>query len=248
MIGVGTLINTAAVIVGGLIGLLLKNGLKEDLQKSLQKACGIATIFIGASGTLGKMFVIRAGGIETKGSMLLIFSLVIGIAIGELLRLESRMDNLGEKIKRLVHRENDNRFVDSFVNVSLIICVGAMAIVGSIQDGMSGDYSMLAAKSILDFVIVMVFASSGGVGSVFAAIPLFLYQGAITLAAAVGGSFISETIINDLSFVGSALIFCVGLNLAVGKKIPVGNLLPALVVPVAYRLILMIPWVQNIQF
>ena len=248
MIGVGTLINTAAVIVGGLIGLLLKNGLKEDLQKSLQKACGIATIFIGASGTLGKMFVIRDGGIETKGSMLLIFSLVIGIAIGELLRLESRMDNLGEKIKRLVRRENDNRFVDSFVNVSLIICVGAMAIVGSIQDGMSGDYSMLAAKSILDFVIVMVFASSGGVGSVFAAIPLFLYQGAITLAAAVGGSFISETIINDLSFVGSALIFCVGLNLAVGKKIPVGNLLPALVVPVAYRLILMIPWVQNIQF
>lgn len=248
MIGVGTLINTAAVIVGGLIGLLLKNGLKEDLQKSLQKACGIATIFIGASGTLGKMFVIRDGGIETKGSMLLIFSLVIGIAIGELLRLESRMDNLGEKIKRLVRRENDNRFVDSFVNVSLIICVGAMAIVGSIQDGMSGDYSMLAAKSILDFVIVMVFASSGGVGSVFAAVPLFLYQGAITLAAAVGGSFISETIINDLSFVGSALIFCVGLNLAVGKKIPVGNLLPALVVPVAYRLILMIPWVQNIQF
>ena len=248
MIGVGTLINTAAVIVGGLIGLLLKNGLKEDLQKSLQKACGIATIFIGASGTLGKMFVIRDGGIETKGSMLLIFSLVIGIAIGELLRLESRMDNLGEKIKRLVHRENDNRFVDSFVNVSLIICVGAMAIVGSIQDGMSGDYSMLAAKSILDFVIVMVFASSGGVGSVFAAIPLFLYQGAITLAAAVGGSFISETIINDLSFVGSALIFCVGLNLAVGKKIPVGNHLPALVVPVAYRLLLMIPWVQNIQF
>lgn len=248
MIGVGTLINTAAVIVGGLIGLLLKNGLKEELQKSLQKACGIATIFIGASGTLGKMFVIRDGGIETKGSMLLIFSLVIGIAIGELLRLESRMDNLGEKIKRLVHRENDNRFVDSFVNVSLIICVGAMAIVGSIQDGMSGDYSMLAAKSILDFVIVMVFASSGGVGSVFAAIPLFLYQGAITLAAAVGGSFISETIINDLSFVGSALIFCVGLNLAVGKKIPVGNLLPALMVPVAYRLILMIPWVQNIQF
>ena len=248
MIGVGTLINTAAVIVGGLIGLLLKNGLKEDLQKSLQKACGIATIFIGASGTLGKMFVIRDGGIETKGSMLLIFSLVIGIAIGELLRLESRMDNLGGKIKRLVRRENDNRFVDSFVNVSLIICVGAMAIVGSIQDGMSGDYSMLAAKSILDFVIVMVFASSGGVGSVFAAVPLFLYQGAITLAAAVGGSFISETIINDLSFVGSALIFCVGLNLAVGKKIPVGNLLPALVVPVAYRLILMIPWVQNIQF
>lgn len=248
MIGVGTLINTAAVIVGGLIGLLLKNGLKEDLQKSLQKACGIATIFIGASGTLGKMFVIRDGDIETKGSMLLIFSLVIGIAIGELLRLESRMDNLGEKIKRLVHRENDNRFVDSFVNVSLIICVGAMAIVGSIQDGMSGDYSMLAAKSVLDFVIVMVFASSGGVGSVFAAIPLFLYQGAITLAAAVGGSFISETIINDLSFVGSALIFCVGLNLAVGKKIPVGNLLPALMVPVAYRLILMIPWVQNIQF
>lgn len=242
MIGIGTLINTAAVIVGGLIGLLLKNGLKESMQKSLQQACGVATIFIGGAGTLAKMFVVEEGAINTQGSMLLIFSLVFGIAIGELLKLEDRMDSLGEKIKKLVRRENDSQFVDSFVNVSLIICVGAMAIVGSIQDGMSGDYSMLAAKAVLDLVIVMVFASTGGVGTVFSAIPIFLYQGAITVIAAIGGSFISDVIISDLSFVGSALIFCVGLNLTVGKKIRVGNMLPALLIPIIYRAILMLPW------
>jgi len=235
MIGLGTIINTLAVVVGGLIGMCLKNGLKKNLQDILMQACGVATIFIGASGTLAKMFIIENGSLSTQGTMLLIFSLVLGGILGEAINIEEKMDFLGERIKKAVKAEKDNLFVEGFVNVSLIICVGAMAIVGSIQDGISGDYSLLATKAVLDLVIVIVFASTYGLGAVFSAVPIFLYQGGITLIAAVGGSFLSEAIISDLSFVGNALIFCVGVNIAFGKKFRVGNMLPALLVPIVYH-------------
>ena len=169
-------------------------------------------------------------------TMLLIFSFVIGAGLGEWINLEEKMERAGEKIKGLVKAKNDSQFVDGFVNVSLIICIGAMAIVGAIQDGISGDYSMLAAKAVLDFVIVMIFAATYGKGAIFSAFPIFIYQGGITLIAALCGSFASEALISDLSFVGSALIFCVGINVAFGKKVRVGNMLPALVVTAVYSL------------
>ena len=235
MIGLGTIINTLAVIAGGLIGVGLKNGLKKNLQDILMQACGVATIFIGASGTLAKMFVVENGVFGTQGTMLLIFSLVLGSLLGENINIEEKMDFLGEKIKKAVKAERDNLFVEGFVNVSLIICVGAMAIVGSIHDGISGDYSLLTTKAVLDLVIVVVFASTYGMGAMFSAVPIFLYQGGITLMAAVGGSFLSDAIISDLSFIGNALIFCVGINIAFGKKFRVGNMLPALLIPMLYH-------------
>ena len=236
MFGLGTIINTIAVIVGGLIGMCLKNGLKKNIQDILMQACGVATIFIGAAGTLSKMFIIENNMVSVKGTMLLIFSLVLGGILGEMIHIEEKMDALGERIKRAVKAEKDNLFVEGFVNVSLIICVGAMAIVGSIQDGISGDYSLLMTKAVLDLVIVIVFASTYGMGAVFSAVPIFVYQGGITLIAAIGGSFLSDAIISDLSFIGNALIFCVGVNIAFGKKFRVGNMLPALIVPVIFHL------------
>lgn len=238
MIGLGTIINTAGVIAGGLIGLGLKNGIKKNMQDIMMQACGVATIFIGGAGALSKMLVFQEGKLETQGTMLLIFSLVLGSLFGEWINIEQKMDLLGERIKKAVKAENDNLFVEGFVNVSLIICVGAMAIVGSVQDGISGDYSLLVAKAILDLIIVVVFAATYGIGAVFSAVPIFVYQGAITLAAAFLGSFISEAMINDLSFIGSALIFCVGVNIGFGKKFRVGNMLPALIVPVLYEILL----------
>lgn len=238
MTGLGTVINAAAVVAGGLLGLKLKNGIKQNLQDIMMQACGVATIFIGGSGALSKMLVFQDGKFETQGTMLLIFSLVLGSLLGEWIDIEKKMDVLGEKIKKAVKAENDNLFVEGFVNVSLIICVGAMAIVGAIQDGVSGDYSLLTAKAILDFVIVVVFAAAYGVGVVFSAVPIFVYQGTITLAAAFLGSFVSDAIVSDLSFIGSALIFCVGVNIGFGKKFKVGNMLPALIVPIVYELIL----------
>lgn len=238
MIGLGTLINTAGVIAGGLIGLGLKNGIKKNMQDIMMQACGGASVFIGAAGALSKMLVFQDGKLETQGTMLLIFSLVLGSLLGEWIDIEQKMDILGEKIKKAVKAEKDNLFVEGFVNVSLIICVGAMAIVGAIQDGISGDYSLLTAKAILDMVIVLVFAATYGIGAVFSAVPIFVYQGAITIAAAFFGSFVSDVVIGNLSFIGSVLIFCVGINIAFGKKFRVGNMLPALLVPVLYTVLL----------
>lgn len=237
MIGIGTLINTATVIAGSAVGMLLRKGLKQELQDGLMTGCGVATIFIGIAGTLQGMLTITNGQIETQGSMLLIFSLVIGTLLGEAVDIEKKMDSLGEKLKKMFHAEKDARFVEGFVNTSLIICVGAMAIVGSIQDGLSGDSSMLTAKAILDFAIVIVLASTYGIGVMCSALAILFYEGAITLLAVFVGNFISDALIGNLSYIGSALIFCVGVNVAFGKKFRVGNMLPALLVPVVYAMI-----------
>lgn len=236
MIGLGTIINTAAVIAGGISGVVLKRGIPEKCQKILMQACGIATIFIGVSGTLKEMLVINGSSIETRGTFLLILSLVFGGLAGSLLSIKDRLERLGELLKKKLHSERDTQFVEGFVTSTLVICIGAMAIVGAIEDGLTGNFSTLTAKAILDFVIVIVFASTLGKGVIFSAIPLFCYQGAITVLAAILGDFMSPSLIDDISFIGSALIFCVGVNIAFGKKFNVGNLLPALLVPVIYQL------------
>lgn len=237
MFGLGTIINTLSVIVAGFIGMFLKKGIKQNIQRILMQANGLAVVFIGISGVLKQMLVITDGSISTQGEMLLIFSLVIGSIIGEWINIEAKLDILGTKLKSLVHiSEGDNRFVDGFVTTSLVICVGAMAIVGAMQDGLTGDSSMLITKSILDFVTVTVFATSYGVGCIFSALAIFLYQGGITVLAALCGSIISTQLIGDLSFVGNALIFCVGVNLIREKTFRVGNMLPALLVPVVVEI------------
>ena len=232
MIGLGTIINTVAIIIGGLLGLLLKNGIAKQFESILMQALGLATIFIGASGVLKYMLVVENGAIATRGTMLLIFSLVIGSLLGQWLDIEARMETLGIKLKAAVRIKNDNLFVEGFVTASLIVCVGAMAIVGAMQDGLSGDSSMLIAKALLDFALVAILASAYGVGPVFSALPIFVYQGAITLIAALFGNVISDGLIEMLSFVGSALIFCVGINLVREKTFRVANMLPALLIPV----------------
>lgn len=237
MFGLGVLINTAGVIAGSAAGMLLRKGMKKEMESALMCGCGVATIFIGIAGVLQQMLVITDGAIETRGSMLLIFSLVLGSLAGEWIDIEKRMDSVGEKLKKLLHADQDARFVEGFVNTSLIICVGAMAIVGSIQDGLSGDATMLTAKAVLDFAIVIVLASTYGIGVMCSALAIFVYEGALTLAAHFVGSFISDSLIGNLSFVGSALIFCVGVNVAFGKKFRVGNMLPALLGPVIYALL-----------
>jgi len=235
MRGLGTLVNFLAVIAGSGLGLLFKSGLKQRFHEILIQACGLATLFIGLGGAMtGLMKLSEKGTFETTNTKLLVFSLVIGGLIGELLQLETHMENLGGKLKSLLKANNDSQFVDGFVTATLVICVGAMAIVGSIRDGLTGDYTMLFAKAILDFIIVMVFASSMGIGVMLSAIPLLIYQGAITLSAALISQYMDDTLISYLSCIGSVLIFGVGVNLIFGKKLRVGNLLPAILIPVVY--------------
>jgi len=231
MIGLGTIVNTLAVVAGGLLGLMIKGGLKERYQEILMQALGLATLFIGISGAMSGMLKIAANQLETEGTILLICSLVFGSLVGEWMNIEKRLDDLGVWMKDKVKAKNDSSFVDGFVTSSLVICVGAMAIVGALQDGLTGDGSTLFAKSILDFGIVIVFASTLGIGVVFSAIPLFVYQGTITLFASFLKPFLTEMVISNLSLVGSVLIFAVGINVCFGKKIKVGNMLPAMIVP-----------------
>lgn len=237
MIGLGTIVNVGAVVAAGLLGVLLKGGIKERFQSTVMGVLGISTMFIGAAGTLQEMFVIENGSLSTQGTMLLVLSLIIGAFVGELLNIEARLEKLGEWLRDKVKAKNDNRFVDAFVNSTLVICIGAMAIVGSLQDGLTGDHSTLFVKAALDFPIILIFASTLGIGAVFSAVPLGLYQGAITLFAGLISPYLSDTLISNLTLVGSAMIFAIGVNLAFGKKFKVGNFLPGLLVPVIYEII-----------
>lgn len=236
MIGLGTIINSLAVLVGGILGMMLGNALEKRFQDILMSALGLATMFIGAGGAMAEMLTISESSLETQGTMLLIFSLVFGSLIGEFIDIEDKLEKLGIWLKNKVKAKNNEHFVEGFVSTSLVICVGAMAIVGALQDGLTGDYSTLVAKAILDFVIVMVFASTMGLGCVFSCLPIFVYQGAITLFATFLKPIMTATLISHLSFVGSVLIFAVGVNLCFGNRIKVGNMLPAMLIPFIYIL------------
>jgi len=231
MIGIGTLMNTAAVVAGSVIGIYFKKGINDRIQTMLMQTCGVTVIFIGVTGTVKGMMSIE------NGIILLVFSLMVGGLIGELINIEKSLERIGEGIKSRINAHEDSRFVDGFVNTSLTICVGAMGIIGSIQDGLIGDYSILAAKSVVDFGIVIAFASSYGIGVLFTAVPIFLYQGSITLLTVLVGPFMGEVFIGQLSYIGSALIFCVGINITFGKKFNVGNMLPALLGPLVFIII-----------
>lgn len=236
VIDLGTIINTALVVLGGIFGTYFGRKISKNIQESLMKIIGIAVLFIGITGTLQYMLVIDGNNIKTQGTMMLIISLALGTIIGELLKIEDKIYKLGQWIKGKFNKKEDNYFVDGFVNTSLIICVGAMGIVGSIQNGLTGDYSMLVAKGALDFVIVMINGSLFGIGVAFAAIPMFIYQGIITVIAILSGNFIGAELINNISMVGATLVFCIGINLIWGNKIKVGNSIPALLIPIIYSL------------
>lgn len=239
MRGIGTIANVAAIIVGGMIGLIMKGGLKEHYQDALEKTMGLCTMFIGASGTLVGMLSISNGALETGGSLIMIVSMVIGTIIGEFFDFEGKLERLGEWLKAKASKGEDNRFVEGFVTASLVVCVGAMAIMGAIQDGLLGDPSTLLTKSVMDGVILIVFASAYGKGAIFSALPVGILQGGVTLLAALlAKGTLPDAMIANLSFLGSALVFCVGVNLTFGSKFRVANMLPALPVGIA------IIWIQ----
>ena len=233
MYGLGTIINTGAIVAGGLAGILFGRFLKENVQDTLSKCCGVSTLMIGIAGALEKMLTLENGAISGGGSMLLVLCLTVGGVIGELLNLEGAFEAFGRWLKEKTGNAKDKGFVNAFVTASLTVCIGAMAIVGSIQDGLTGDYSILATKAVLDFIIIMVMSCSLGPGAAFSAIPVAILQGSVTALAGLVRPVMTEAALNNLSLVGSVLIFCVGINLLWGKKIRVANLLPAIVLAVA---------------
>lgn len=232
MIGMGTLINTAAIVVGGVLGILFGQLLTQRHQDTLIKTCGIGTLFIAVSGALEGMLTVSGDHVSGGRSMLIVICLAIGALIGETLNIEDGFERFGQWLKIKTGNAGDSRFVDGFVTASLTVCIGAMAIVGSIEDGIRGDYSILATKAVLDFIIIMIMTSSMGKGCIFSAIPVAVFQGSITVLATLIKPLMTGHALTNLSLVGSVLIFCVGVNLVWGKKIRVANLLPAILVAV----------------
>ena len=233
MIGLGTLINTGAIVAGGLIGLFAGKLFREEQQASIGKACGVSTMFIAIAGAMSGMLKIENGALTSGRAMLVVLCLALGTVLGELLGIEDAFERFGEWMKKRTGNEGDGGFVNAFVTASLTVSIGAMAIVGAIQDGVMGDYSTLAVKAVLDFIIVLVMASSMGKGCAFSAIPVFVFEGGMTLLARLIAPVMTEAAIGNLSLIGSVLIFCVGVNLLWGRQLRVANMLPAVLLAVA---------------
>lgn len=218
----GTIVNAAAIFVGTMIGLLFRGGIRDRFKEIIMDALGMSVFLIGVMGA-----------IKTQQLLVLIISLAVGSIIGEALDIEQGLQKLGMWIER----KTAGRFGEvskGFVTASLLFCVGSMAIVGSLESGLTGNHQTLFAKSLLDGISSIVFGSAMGIGVAVSAVAVLLYQGVITVAASFLKALLVESTITELSAVGSVLIMCIGINILGIKKIRVGNMLPAILGPLVY--------------
>ena len=232
---VGSLINGALIVLGGAIGLLIKKGLKEEMKEILIDVLGVILLIVGIVGIIPTMLHIEDGKLVEEGLLLLILSLIIGTFIGQLIDIDKYLNNFGLFIERKINKPG---FSKGFITGSIFFCVGAMAIVGSITEGLTGDYSILVSKSFIDFVTAIIFGSTLGFGVMFAAIPIIIYEGALTLLANVLSPYVTAQLTNDICMVGYAIIFCIGINFLDIKKIKTANMIPALLIPIVWFLIM----------
>lgn len=233
MPGMGTIINVLAIVLGGVCGLLFGRFIGERCQETLCRGCGVCVLFIGLAGALEGMLTVSGTSVKSGGAILIIACIAPGALIGELLNIEGLFERFGEWLKVKTGSARDRGFVSGFVNASLTVCIGAMAVVGAIEDGLLGDPSLLVTKAVLDFIIVMVMTCSMGKGCIFSAIPVGIFQGTITALSGLVRPLMTGAALANLSMIGSILIFCVGVNLLWEKRIRVANLLPAIVLAVA---------------
>lgn len=219
----GTIVNTIAVIIGAGIGMFLKKGIPEKLSDTMMKGLGLCTLFLGISGSL-----------EGKNSLILIISIVAGALIGEGIDLDAKLNHLGNWLENKFKSRDGGRvsIAEGFVSASLLFCVGAMTIVGSLQSGLQGNHEMLFNKSMLDFVAAIIFASSMGIGVMLSAAFVLVYQGAITLLAQWVAPVLSDVVIAEMNCVGSVIIIGIALNLLGITKLKVMNYVPAIFIPI----------------
>ena len=232
----GTIVNSAAVLVGGLLGLLLRQGLSKRIEEIAMKLLGLSVFLVGLEGTLSAMMTVDGEGrLAASGSLLLIVSLLVGGVLGTGLDIDGVLQRGGRLVEQRLGREG---FARGFVNTSLIVCVGAMAVIGALNDGLTGDSSVLFVKAAMDFVIAVVLASTLGFGVPFAFLPVLVYQGAITLAAGWLAPVVTGTLLDGICMVGYAIVVLIGTNFLGWTNIPTATLLPALAGPVLYEVVL----------
>lgn len=218
----GTIVNALAVAVGGLIGILFKNVIPDKITEALLKASGLAVIAIG----------IRLS-FSGENMTLLIMGIIIGTAIGELINIEGKLDNLGVFVESKMKNKQSNVTL-GFVTCTLVYCVGSMAIVGSIQSGLTGNHEILFSKALLDGIMSITMAVSMGIGVVFSSISILIYQGILTMLAQLVQSLLSDVVVAEMTAIGGVLIMAIGLNFLEIKRIKVGNMIPAIFLPIFY--------------
>lgn len=221
----GTFVNTIAIIIGGALGLLLRGGIPDKIKNTIMDGLALCVLLIGVTGA-----------IKVNNLLLIIFSIVFGSIIGELIDFDKLIQSLGDKIEERFHQKGGS-ISEGFVSSSLLFCVGAMAIVGSLQSGLTNNHHTLFAKSVLDGISSIVFASSLGFGVILSSVSVFIYQGAITLSATLLKTVLTQSVIMDMTAVGSLLIIGLSLNMLKITKIKVANLLPAVFIPVLYQIL-----------
>ncbi len=240
----GTLVNAVAVIIGGIIGLFLKKGIKESYTQSINKALGLAILIIGTNGVIANMFTSESGKLSSSGELLLVVFLVLGTLAGELLKLDERFSRFCKGVESKFKSEG---FASGFINGTVLFCIGAMSIVGSINDGLTGDSSILLVKSALDFVNAIIFGATLGYGVIFTFIPILIYQGGISLLAGTLSGILQGELLEQICMVGYAIIMAIGLNFLLKDKFKTLNMVPALLLPVAYHYILvLIEYIKSI--
>ncbi|HHU70050.1 MAG TPA: DUF554 domain-containing protein [Thermoanaerobacterales bacterium] len=222
----GTIVNAAAIVIGAMIGILLKTGIPEKIKNTMMQGIGLSVIVIGLSMAL-----------KTENIIITILSLVLGGIIGEVLQIEERLEDLGKWIETKLGRGSTGDFTKAFVTASLVYCIGAMAVMGALESGLTGKHDILYAKSTLDGISSVIFASSLGIGVAFSALPVLIYQGLITFAATFVKVFLTDSVINEMTAAGGVLILGIGLNILGITKIKIGNMLPAIFGAVFFVLI-----------
>lgn len=218
----GTIVNSLVIVIGSVIGLFLKENVNEKVSNTIMNGLALCVIYIGISGTL-----------KGNNTIVMIISVAVGAFIGEIIDIDNKLENLGKIIEKSFNKNNGNiSIAQGFVTATLLFCIGAMAIVGSLESGLNNNHSTLYAKSILDGISSIIFASTLGIGVALSAIVVFIYQGSITLAASFLSTFLSDIAINNMTAVGSLLIIGLGLNMLGVTKIKVSNLLPSIIIAV----------------
>lgn len=233
----GAIINGILIIAGGILGLLFGRFIKEKVKDTVIRGVGVSVILMGAGSTFSKMFLVEGGKISTQGSIMLVVCIALGAVVGEIIDIDGAMERFGEWLKIKTGNAKEGGFVDAFVTTTLIVGVGAMAVMGSIEDGLTGNNSILVIKSVIDLITVAFLSTAMGKGCLFSFIPVTLFEGLLTVLAGLLSPIMTEAALDAISLVGNSMMVMIGINMFTQKTFRAGNYLPSLVFAVLWALL-----------